>query len=136
MSEEQSQERIDDLILRIRNSAQRLADDHPARGDMKILSRTLRELRYAFKVFAPYRKHRKVTVFGSARTPAGEATIRLVLTLAVPWLNGIGWSSRGRHMESWRPDMSGLDARCRWASILCYRLNNRLMRLSMVTTSL
>ena len=48
MSEEQSQERIDDLILRIRNSAQRLADDHPARGDMKILSRTLRELRYAF----------------------------------------------------------------------------------------
>ena len=74
MSEQQRQERIDDLILRIRNSAQRLADDHPARGDMKILSRTLRELRYAFKVFAPYRKHRKVTVFGSARTPAGEAT--------------------------------------------------------------
>ena len=75
MSEQQQrQERIDDLIQRIRNSAQRLAEDHPARGDMKILSRTLRELRYAFKIFAPYRNHRKVTVFGSARTPAGEAT--------------------------------------------------------------
>jgi|TARA_B100000700_G_scaffold183867_2_gene202757 hypothetical protein len=75
MSEQQQrQERIDDLIRRIRDSAQRLAEDHPARGDMKILSRTLRELRYAFKVFAPYRKHRKVTVFGSARTPAGEPT--------------------------------------------------------------
>ncbi len=75
MSEQQQrQERIDDLIRRIRDSAQRLAEDHPARGDMKILSRTLRELRYAFKVFAPYRKHRKVTVFGSARTPASEPT--------------------------------------------------------------
>jgi uncharacterized protein (TIGR00730 family) len=35
---------------------------------LKILSRTLRELRYAFKVFTPYRGKRKVTVFGSART--------------------------------------------------------------------
>ncbi len=67
-----SQERIDDLIQLIRDSAQRLADDPPARGDMKIISRTLRELRYAFKIFAAYRKQRKVTVFGSARTPAGE----------------------------------------------------------------
>jgi uncharacterized protein (TIGR00730 family) len=33
----------------------------------------MKELRYAYKVFAPYRKIRKVTVFGSARTPADEA---------------------------------------------------------------
>ena len=46
---------VDDLIARIKNSADRLAADGPARGDLKILSRTLRELRYAFKVFAPYR---------------------------------------------------------------------------------
>lgn len=59
---------IDDLIDRIRRSADKLAADKPARGDLKILSRTLRELRYAFKVFAPYRSCRKVTVFGSART--------------------------------------------------------------------
>src|SRR5207247_2030655 len=31
------------------------------------LSTALKELRYAFKVFAPYRQRRKVTVFGSAR---------------------------------------------------------------------
>ena len=59
---------VDDLIARIKNSADRLAADGPARGDLKILSRTLRELRYAFKVFAPYRNQRKVSVFGSART--------------------------------------------------------------------
>src|SRR5271154_838313 len=38
------------------------------RGDLKILSRVLRELRYAFKVFTPYRRQFKVPVFGSART--------------------------------------------------------------------
>ena len=58
-----------DLIQQIKESADKLAADGTSRGDLKILSRTLRELRYAFKVFAPYRWCRKVTVFGSARTP-------------------------------------------------------------------
>lgn len=67
-------QRVDDLIRRIKESADQLADDAPARGDLKILSRALRELRYAFKVFAPYRHQRKVTIFGSARTlPADPA---------------------------------------------------------------
>ena len=44
-----------DLIQQIKESADKLAADHTSRGDLKILSRTLRELRYAFKVFAPYR---------------------------------------------------------------------------------
>jgi uncharacterized protein (TIGR00730 family) len=38
------------------------------RGDLKILLRALRELRYAFNLYARYRHVRKVTVFGSART--------------------------------------------------------------------
>ena len=59
---------IADLIERIRESADRLHADRTDRGDLKILSRTLRELRYAFKVFAGYRDRKKVTVFGSART--------------------------------------------------------------------
>jgi uncharacterized protein (TIGR00730 family) len=60
--------RIADLIQTIKDSADKLADDKTSRGDLKIISRTLRELRYAFKVFSPYRHNRKVTVFGSART--------------------------------------------------------------------
>ncbi len=59
---------IDDLVERIRLTADKLLHDHTSRGDVKILDRTLRELRYAFKVFAKYRDRRKVTVFGSART--------------------------------------------------------------------
>ncbi len=63
-------EPIDDLVEQIHITADKLLHDGASRGDAKILSRTLRELRYAFKVFAPYRDRRKVTVFGSARTPA------------------------------------------------------------------
>ncbi len=66
-------ERSQDLIAAIKESADKLARDQTSRGDLKILSRTIRELRYAFKVFAPYRLRRKVTVFGSARTrPTAE----------------------------------------------------------------
>ncbi len=61
-----------DLIEQIKETADKLALDQTSRGDLKILSRTLRELRYAFKVFTPFRRRRKVTVFGSARTQPDE----------------------------------------------------------------
>jgi len=60
----------DDLIDMMRRTVDRLALEGTTRGDLKILSRTLRELRYAFKVFQPFRRRRKVTIFGSARTAA------------------------------------------------------------------
>ena len=63
---------IADLVQTIKETADKLAVDGTTRGDLKILSRTLRELRYAFKVFSPYRRKRKVTVFGSARTQPDE----------------------------------------------------------------
>ena len=61
--------RVADLIAKIKESVDKLDSDRTTRGDLKILSRTLRELRYAFKVFSPYRTTRKVSIFGSARTP-------------------------------------------------------------------
>ncbi len=67
---------VADLISKIKESADDMADDHTSRGDLKILSRTLRELRWAFKVFSPYRGCRKVTMFGSARTRPHEPAYR------------------------------------------------------------
>ena len=64
--------RTGDLIDTIKEYADKLEQDGSSRGDLKILSRTLRELRYAFKVFSAYRDRRKVTVFGSARTRPDE----------------------------------------------------------------
>jgi uncharacterized protein (TIGR00730 family) len=37
--------------------------------DLKIIHRSLKEMRYAFRVFKPYRHRRKVSIFGSARLP-------------------------------------------------------------------
>ncbi len=58
------------LIAEIKETADKLDRDQATLGDLKILSRSLREMRYAFKVFTPYRHVRKVSVFGSARTHA------------------------------------------------------------------
>ena len=58
------------LVEEIKEYADKLLKDDATRGDLKIISRAVKELRYAFKVFTPYRRQRKVTVFGSARTPA------------------------------------------------------------------
>ena len=75
-----------DLIATIKESADKLAVDNTTRGDLKILSRAIRELRYAFKVFKPYRSQPKVTVFGSARTaeghPSYEQAVRLGQAMA------------------------------------------------------
>jgi uncharacterized protein (TIGR00730 family) len=61
---------IEQLVQQIKETADKLVRDRANRGDVKLLSTALRELRYAFKVFAPYRNRRKVTVFGSARLGA------------------------------------------------------------------
>jgi uncharacterized protein (TIGR00730 family) len=58
-----------ELIRRLRHAADQLPIARTSQEDVKILSQTLRELRRAFTVFAPYRSQRKVTIFGSARTP-------------------------------------------------------------------
>jgi uncharacterized protein (TIGR00730 family) len=47
-------------------------EDGAAVSDLKNTNPALKELRYAYKVFAPYRRVRKVTVFGSARTPGTD----------------------------------------------------------------
>jgi uncharacterized protein (TIGR00730 family) len=77
---------IADLLLRLRHAADRLPVSRTAQEDLKILSQTLRELRRAFSVFAPYRTQRKVTIFGSARTPrdapAYEQAVRLGKSMA------------------------------------------------------
>jgi len=63
---------IEQLIQQLKETADKLARDGANRGDVKLLSTALKELRYAFKVFAPYRRRRKVTIFGSARLPSSD----------------------------------------------------------------
>ena len=58
-----------DLAAEIVETATKLLRDRTNRGDIKLLAKSLKELRYAMKVFAPYRETHKVSIFGSARTP-------------------------------------------------------------------
>src|SRR5947209_6454658 len=64
---------IEQLVQQLKETADKLIRDQANRGDVKLLSTALKELRYAFKVFAPYRMRRKVTVFGSARISADHS---------------------------------------------------------------
>jgi len=58
-----------DLLADMMVTICRLVSDQADRGDVKLLNTALKELRYAFKVFAPYQEVRKVSIFGSSRTP-------------------------------------------------------------------
>lgn len=71
-SEDERKRHIDELVLTIKEAADKFAQEGGSRGDLKLLSRAIRELRYAFKVFSPYRNVRKVSIFGSARTPPDD----------------------------------------------------------------
>src|SRR4051794_36476906 len=66
----------EELVQQIKDTADKLLRDKANRGDVKLLSTALRELRYAFKVFAPVRGRRKVTVFGSARLGADHPSFQ------------------------------------------------------------
>jgi uncharacterized protein (TIGR00730 family) len=65
-------ERDRDLAFELLVSVLRMAREGLSRGDLKIANSTLKEMRYAFHVFDPYRSVRKVAMFGSARTGVDE----------------------------------------------------------------
>lgn len=60
------------LVFEMVASALRMHREEVARRELKIANYTLKEMRYAFHVFAPYRGIRKVSVFGSARTRSDD----------------------------------------------------------------
>jgi uncharacterized protein (TIGR00730 family) len=50
--------------------------------DLKVINRALSEVRYAARVFKPYRHKRKVSIFGSARTPEDDARYQMAVDFA------------------------------------------------------
>ena len=59
-----NQESVADIV----ENALKLLTDVQDSGDVRVIQTALRELRFAFKLFAPYASVRKVAMFGSART--------------------------------------------------------------------
>jgi uncharacterized protein (TIGR00730 family) len=68
-----------ELAADMLHSVLKLAHDDPGRGEMKLMVRSFKELRYALKIFKPYRQRRKVSVFGSARTAESHPNYQLAI---------------------------------------------------------
>ncbi len=71
-----------DLVFELVVSALRLGRERHERGDLKIASASLKEMRYSFEVFRPYREVPKVAIFGSARTPEDDPDYHTARTFA------------------------------------------------------
>jgi uncharacterized protein (TIGR00730 family) len=65
---ESQPELIEELIV----TALKLGKDGLNVADLKLINRTVREMRNAAKVFSPFANRRKVVIFGSARTALGH----------------------------------------------------------------
>jgi uncharacterized protein (TIGR00730 family) len=108
---EQSGSGNEDLIAEMIRTIIKLARDGTSRGDLKILNRTLKELRHAFKVFARFSAVRKVSIFGSTHIQEADPYYHLarqladrlaqeglmVITGAGPGIMQAGHEGAGRH---------------------------------------
>lgn len=79
-----------DLIFESMVSLMRMAHDDSDRLNLKIVRSALKEMREAFRIFEPYQDAPKVTMFGSARTRAGDAEY-LIAREAAAQLANEGW---------------------------------------------
>jgi uncharacterized protein (TIGR00730 family) len=103
-------------------AALRLVSDRADRGNARLLANAVKELRHAFRVFAPYEHVRKVAVFGSARTapsaPAFEQARRFAeAVVAEGWMviTGAGDGIMGAaQLGAGREDSFGVNIRLPW----------------------
>jgi len=56
------------LLREILVTVIKLGRESNDKGDLKLVNNTLKELRYSFKIFSPFRNIKKVIIFGSARS--------------------------------------------------------------------
>jgi len=66
------------LFLReILTTVIKLGRESQDKGDLKLVNNALKELRYSFKIFSPYREIKKVIIFGSARSKKASAEYKM-----------------------------------------------------------
>lgn len=62
-------------------AALKAGQEDDEKADLKLMNTTLKEMRFTAKIFGPYRHIRKVSVFGSARTPRSAPSYRMAQAL-------------------------------------------------------
>jgi uncharacterized protein (TIGR00730 family) len=68
---------VRDMII----AALKAGHEDDGKVDLKLMCTTLKEMRYTSKIFSSYRKLKKVSVFGSARTPTDHKLYRMATEL-------------------------------------------------------
>ncbi len=58
------------MIVELVQTSLKLTQTGYDSGQLKLLNRAMKEMRYAYRVFNRYRATKKISIFGSARTPA------------------------------------------------------------------
>jgi uncharacterized protein (TIGR00730 family) len=66
-----------DLLRQIFTTTVKLGKESADKGDLKLVNNALKELRYSFKIFSPYRGIKKVIIFGSARSRIRSAEYKM-----------------------------------------------------------
>jgi uncharacterized protein (TIGR00730 family) len=81
-----------DQLIEILETVTRMAANGTDRLDLKITNAALKEMAEAFAMFAPYKRERKITMFGSARTLPTDPLYAQARDLAAV-LAAHGWST-------------------------------------------
>src|SRR5438132_4986085 len=71
-------------------TAIRMAEEPLSRLDRKLINASVKEMRYAFNGLSKYRDRKKVSVFGSARTPPSDANYLLAKEFGQR-MAAVGW---------------------------------------------
>jgi uncharacterized protein (TIGR00730 family) len=79
-----------DLVRQIMVTALRLLAEERSVGDLKLITHSMKELRHAFRVFKPFASRRKISVFGSARTPRTDPAWQAAFRFA-EHMTALGW---------------------------------------------
>ena len=66
-----------DMVCEILTTAVKLGRETCDKADLKLAGNALKELRYSFKVFSPYRDVKKVVIFGSARSKKNSTEYKM-----------------------------------------------------------
>ena len=80
-----------DLVSEIVVTALKLLRDDTDRGEVKMMNTALKELRYSSLVFDAYRDHRKIAVYGSARTKDDDPNYALAAEFGRKMADDQGW---------------------------------------------
>jgi hypothetical protein len=67
----------ENLLREILTTTIKLGKESSDKGDLKLVNNALKELRYSFKIFSPYRAIKKVIIFGSARSKINSAEYKM-----------------------------------------------------------